>query len=162
MKKGENGRGIASRWYPETLARRILNIADIRDRITFIQGDGLEYIEKHAHRAKVAYFIDPPYTVAGRRLYRYSEIDHRRLFSMTNDLAGDFLMTYDNAAEITELASEFRLETRAVAMKNTHHTHMRELLIGRNLDWMLGGITSDVASRGFEPQTLQESPALRR
>ena len=162
LKKGENGRGISSRWYPETLARRILNIADIRDRITFIQGDGLEYIEKHAHRAKAAYFIDPPYTVAGRRLYRYSEIDHRRLFSMTNDLAGDFLMTYDNAAEITELASEFRFETRAVAMKNTHHTQMRELLIGRNLDWMLGGITSDVASRGFEPQTLQESPGLRR
>lgn len=136
LRKGENGRGIASRWYPDTLARRILNIVEIRGRIAFIEGDGLEYMSGQSHRKQVAHFIDPPYTVAARRLYRYSEIDHRRLFSVTKGLAGDFLMTYDNTAEIRELAGKFRFETKTVAMKNAHLARMRELLIGKNLAWM--------------------------
>ena len=41
LKNGENGKGIASRWYPETLAKRIRLIGIFRDRISFIEGDGL-------------------------------------------------------------------------------------------------------------------------
>ena len=44
---GENGRGIRSRWYPETLVRRIRAINSIRDRITFSHGDGLLAIADH-------------------------------------------------------------------------------------------------------------------
>src|SRR5436853_5921855 len=39
LKQGENGKGIRSRWYPETLKRRILDIDAIRHRLTFIEGD---------------------------------------------------------------------------------------------------------------------------
>jgi hypothetical protein len=42
IKDGENGKGILSRWYPETLAKRIRAIASICDRITFIKGDGIQ------------------------------------------------------------------------------------------------------------------------
>ena len=160
LRKGENGRGIASRWYPDTLARRILNIAEIRDRIAFIEGDGLQYMNDQSHRSHVVHFIDPPYTVAARRLYRYSEIDHSRLFRMAKGLAGDFLMTYDNTAEIRELVGKLNFEMKTVAMKNTHHARMRELLVGRSLAWMQGGIRSGAASRGFEPQTLQGPPGF--
>jgi DNA adenine methylase len=160
LRRGENGRGIGSRWYPDTLARRILNIAEIRDRITFIEGDGLEYMNSQSRRAQVAHFIDPPYTVAARRLYRYSEIDHGHLFRTAEGLAGDFLMTYDNTAEIRELAGKFNFEMKTVAMKNTHHARMRELLIGRSLAWVQGSISSGAACRGFEPQKLQGSPGL--
>lgn len=45
-------------------------------------------------------------------------------------------MTYDNSEEIASLAARFGFQTRAVAMKNTHHARMSELLIGRNLDWV--------------------------
>jgi len=44
-------------------------------------------------------------------------------------------MTYDNAEELYELAQRHDLETLLIAMKNTHHAKMTELLIGRNLDW---------------------------
>jgi DNA adenine methylase len=40
VKYGENGKGISSRWYPETLARRIHEIRLIRDRLTFLHEDG--------------------------------------------------------------------------------------------------------------------------
>ena len=38
---GENGRGIASRWYPETLSKRILAIHEFSDRIQFAESDGV-------------------------------------------------------------------------------------------------------------------------
>ncbi len=50
-------------------------------------------------------------------------------------IAGDFLMTYDNTQEVIELAQQHGFDTQFVAMRNTHHAKMTELLIGRNLDW---------------------------
>lgn len=135
MKHGENGRGLASRWYPQTLNRRIEDILSRKDNITFIHGDGIECMRKYAERADIAFFIDPPYTVAGRRLYTYSEIDHKELFRVASTLHGDFLMTYDDAQPIRDLAAQFGFDTHVVLMKNTHHRIMTELLIGRNLGW---------------------------
>ena len=49
---------------------------------------------------------------------------------------GDFLITYDDADEVRSLALKYRFETRLVAMNNTHHATMSELLIGRDLSWV--------------------------
>src|SRR2546423_8336304 len=40
VKTGENGRGLNSRWYPETLARRIQEIAEARERFSFMEAHG--------------------------------------------------------------------------------------------------------------------------
>lgn len=139
LKHGENGRGIRSRWYAETLKRRILDIMTFRDKITFVQDDGIEVMRKNSRKRNAAFFIDPPYTAggkrAGRRLYTYSEIDHEKLFKVTSKVAGDFLMTYDDADDVRELAKKYNFDTELVAMKNTHHASMKELLIGRDLNW---------------------------
>jgi DNA adenine methylase len=139
LKNGENGKGLRSRWYPVTLRRRILDLAAVRDRIAFVQGDGLEVMRRHADQANAVCFIDPPYTAAGkragRRLYTHNELDHEELFRISGTLAGDFLMTYDNAAGIMELARRHGFDTEAIPMKNTHHAEMTELLVGRNLQW---------------------------
>lgn len=135
MKNGENGKGLMSRWYPETLKRRILDIMTIANRVRFIQGDGIEYLISMTGRRDVAVLIDPPYTVAGRRLYSHSQVDHEGLFKVASYLKGDFLMTYDDAPQIRQLAEQFGFDTQPVAMKNTHHAVMSELLIGRDLAW---------------------------
>ncbi len=141
MKKGENGKGIASRWYPETLSRRIRKIHHIRDKLTFIKGDGLEEIRKNLQRPEVVFFIDPPYTAggkkAGRRLYTHSELDHDELFRLCSSSAGDFLMTYSNDEATRQLARKHKLVVQEIAMKNTHHAKMTELLVSRNLDWLI-------------------------
>jgi len=144
IKYGENGKGLLSRWYPETLRRRILEIAAIRDRITFEQGDGITVMCRHAERADAVYFIDPPYTAsktksAGSRLYLHSVLDHEQLFRVAATVAGDFLMTYDNAPGVRDLAERHGFDTLPIPMKNTHHAEMTELLIGRNLDWARSG-----------------------
>jgi len=138
VKNGENGRGLKSRWYPETLRRRLLDIVSIKDRIEFIAGDGLTAIRDTAHKPRAAVFIDPPYTVAGRRLYRHSEIDHEALFACASTIRGHFLMTYDDAPEVRLLAKRFGFCVGEVRMKSTHHATKTELLISRNLDWLNG------------------------
>jgi DNA adenine methylase len=140
LKEGENGKGLHSRWYPETLKKRILTLAPFRNRITVVHGDGLTALERIAENEHVAVFLDPPYTVggkkAGSRLYTHSELDHERLFSIARDARSDFVMTYDNDPAVAQLAQSHCLETRPVAMKNTHHKVMTELFIGRSLDWL--------------------------
>jgi DNA adenine methylase len=142
LKHGENGKGIKSRWYPETLQRRILDIASYRHCIQFIEGDGMQFLVENASQTNTVFFIDPPYTAAGKgkragtRLYTYNELDHEELFRIASTLEGEFLMTYDNAKSVLSLADKFGFDTRAIAMKNTHHAEMSELLIGRNLNWV--------------------------
>jgi DNA adenine methylase len=140
IKNGENGKGVASRWYPDTLAGRIREIARIRERVDFVQRDGVEIIREFTEEPNVAFFIDPPYTAAGKkagmRLYSHNLIDHEELFTLAESIRGSFLMTYDNAAGVREMASKHGFQVKTVAMSNTHHAKMDELLISRNLDWM--------------------------
>lgn len=140
LKFGENGKGLRSRWYPETLARRILDINTIASRIDFRHQDGLDALKEIADQSDTVSFIDPPYTAsnkrAGSRLYTHNALDHEALFNIAQTLRGDFLMTYDNDPAVTALAREHGFDTHLVPMKNTHHAEMCELLIGRNLDWV--------------------------
>lgn len=140
VKHGENGKGLASRWYPETLQKRILDIVQIRERLTFIEGDGIQMIQENATRTDAVFFIDPPYTAAGKRagsrLYTYSELDHDQLFRAAATVHGDFLMTYDNVPDVEAMARRYNFDYASVAMKNTHHAQMTELLIGPNLAWL--------------------------
>jgi DNA adenine methylase len=100
LKHGENGRGVLSRWYPRTLARRIRDIDYVRKRIEFVRGDAFEIIKQYSKQKSVAWFVDPPYTAggkrAGSRLYTHSQIDHEKLFSLMEEVKGNILMTYDH------------------------------------------------------------------
>jgi DNA adenine methylase len=127
---------LSSRWYPEALRKRILAIAEIRERITFIHGDGMAVMDEYSERADAVFFVDPPYTASGKkagsRLYAHSELDHPKLFRLCSRLAGEFLLTYDDGEGIRKLGdqSSFRVET--ILMKSTHHTKMRELLLSKS------------------------------
>ena len=133
VKKGENNRGVASRWYPETLCRRIAEIHRVRGRIEFHHRDAFDVIRHYAGRRRAAFFIDPPYTAggksAGSRLYLHNHIDHAALFGVVADIAGEALLTYDDSAEVRKLAAAHAFYTQRVAMKNTHHNEMAELAI---------------------------------
>jgi len=140
IKDGENGKGIGSRWYPTTLATRVLSLEQIAARINFRQADGLTAMMEFAASPNAIYFIDPPYTAggkkAGNRLYTHHQLDHERLFTICESLRGDFLMTYDEADEVKALARSYGFQMRLIPMKNTHHTTMKELVIGRDLSWL--------------------------
>lgn len=140
LKYGENGKGIRSRWYPRTIAKRFLTLNHIAGRIDFRCDDGLKVMLEFSANRKAVYFIDPPYTAggkkAGKRLYKHYHLDHERLFTVCESLKGDFLITYDNAEEVKEMARSHGFQMRLIPMTNTHHATMEELVIGKDLSWM--------------------------
>ena len=140
IKHGENGKGITSRWYPRTIAKRIRQIHLVRHRIKFFHEDAFDALDRYKNH-EALFFIDPPYSVpggksAGSRLYTYWKIDHEKLFSICDDLRGSFILTYDNANEVVALAMKYGFQYRQIAMKNTHHAEMSELAIGRDMSWL--------------------------
>ena len=140
IKSGENGKGISSRWYPETLARRIQTIYAMRERIDFVEGNAFDALETYENQGSTVFFIDPPYTAAGKkagkRLYRHHELDHERLFAQCARLRGSAILTYDDADGVRDLASRYGFTTKVVYMQNRHLRSMPELVIGKNLDWL--------------------------
>ncbi|MFH1742436.1 MAG: DNA adenine methylase, partial [bacterium] len=140
IKYGENGKGIRSRWYPETLAKRLINLNHVVRKIDFRCGDGSIVLLEFSSIEKVVYFIDPPYSAggkkAGKRLYKHYDLDHEGLFTACESIKGDFVMTYDHAEEVKEMAHRHGLQMRLIPMTNTHHATMKELVIGRDLSWM--------------------------
>ena len=135
IKVGEAGKGIHSRWYPKTLKDRILAIGLVKHKIQFVTADAFEVIAQNQHDSSAYFFIDPPYSVAGKRLYTLYDIDHARLFEQVARLSGKFLMTYDDTPEIRLLADKNNLPYRTIPMKTTHHLEKNELLISDNFDW---------------------------
>lgn len=135
IKNGENGKGINSRWYPKTLRDRILAIGHIKDKIDFIRGDAFEVIKQHLNNQNVYFFIDPPYTIAGKRLYTHFDIDHEKLFELTAQLQGKFMLTYDDTPEIRQLAKKYNLQYRTIPMKTTLHIEKNEIIISDNFSW---------------------------
>jgi DNA adenine methylase len=160
LKYGENGKGIRSRWYPRTLARRLTDLNLIAEHIDFRQEDGLEVIRQYSTHKEAVFFIDPPYTAggkkAGKRLYRHNNLDHEKLFSLCGSSKGDFLMTYDNAEEVKALARAHGFQMRLIPMNNTHHATMQELVIGKELSWM------DQYPKVHEPQGVDKTKKLRK
>jgi DNA adenine methylase len=135
LKNGENGRGIASRWYPQTLYNRITAIQDVQHRMTFRPGDAFDILQEYRNHPNCYFFIDPPYTVAGKRLYTCYELDHAKLFEYTSKLRGKFMLTYDDTPEVRKLAERFNLPFKTIPMKTTHHLEKNEILITDNLNW---------------------------
>jgi DNA adenine methylase len=132
VKTGENGRGLNSRWYPDTLARRIQEIAGVRERFSFIEGDAFDVIRRYADDEDAAFFADPPYTVASKRLYAHWQIDHRNLFALLASVKGDVLMTYDHTCEISSLAAEFKFATQAIARRRAKNAKLDKMIVARH------------------------------
>ena len=135
-RNGENGNGVASRWYPDTLANRLRAIGEHADRITFCEGDGEAMLTATASIAGVRLFVDPPYTAggkrAGARLYAHNTVDHARIFGALAESDADFLMTDDCCDEVLDLVAEHRFHAVTVEMRNGHNRRALELVITRD------------------------------
>lgn len=135
VKGGEKGRGLLSRWYPETLVRRIETLQLMRDQVSVFAGDAFEAIALYNKERHAAFLIDPPYTAggknAGSRLYAHHAIDHERLFSVMSEIKGSVMMTYDDAPEVRALAERYEFRISRVPMKSTHHALHKELILTR-------------------------------
>lgn len=135
IKNGENGKGLSSRWYPETLAKRIMSISTYRDKLEFIKGDAFDFINATYDKPNTYFFIDPPYTIAGKRLYTLSDVDHDEILKRVSELKCHYLVTYDKSSYIMSLIEKYNLKWKSIPMQTTHLVTKEELLISDNFDW---------------------------
>ena len=136
LRNGENGNGVFSRWYPETLCDRLAAIREHAERFEFVWDDGMKLLPRllRGRDGRAAVFLDPPYTAgggkrAGERLYTHASFDHAGLFAMLADHDCNFLMTYDDAPEIVSLIRRHGFPAVRLSMKSSHHKRMPELVI---------------------------------
>ncbi len=133
LRQGERRRGLISRWYPETIAKRLDKIGAHAEDITFCEADGLKLLESMTLISGVSIFADPPYTAgpkrAAERLYTHHEVDHVRLFELLADSKVDFLLTYAMTDQIVDLIEKHRFSAVQVTALNAHHANHRELVV---------------------------------
>ena len=133
LNRGENGKGIHSRWYPETLAKRIESVHALRNKITFIQGDGLKALKKFGSTPNTVAFVDPPYVAKGRgaglRLYSHYDVDCHKLFATVRDFKGPVVMTYHRSEIVQREARAAGIQCRTVNMHTAHTVSKRQLIL---------------------------------
>jgi DNA adenine methylase len=133
LKAGERGRGLLSRWYPETLVDRMNRIREFRSGVQFLHCDAFDLIAVHSRDKNAAFLIDPPYTAggknAGSRLYNHHQLDHDKLFKVMAAVAGSVMMTYDDSDEVKGLAAKYGFEVEYIPMRSSHHKAHSELMI---------------------------------
>jgi len=133
LNEGENGRGIHSRWYPKTLSARIESANALREKVSFVQCDGLGLLGEFAHDRRVVAFVDPPYVVNGRgaglRLYTHHDVDCERLFKVIEHFVGAMVITYHRSVVVERLADQAGIERRTITVQTGHKKKKRELIM---------------------------------
>jgi len=130
---GEAGKGIQSRWYPDTLAKRIEAIHAIRHKLKFVEDDGIKLLRKFSSTAQTAAFVDPPYVVGGRgaglRLYRHHQVDYKELFKVIQDFCGPMIITYHRSEIVEREARNAGVDCHTVSMHTAHTISKRQLIL---------------------------------
>jgi DNA adenine methylase len=144
LNKGESGHGIRSRWYPNTLANRIKASNALRDKVTFVNEDGLAVLKIFANDPRAVAFVDPPYVVrgrgAGRRLYTHCDVDCDKLFEIIRTFAGAMVITYHRSLIVERLADEVGLERHTVTVQTGHTRRKRELIMYKSPSLLEGRV----------------------
>ena len=103
---------IDARFYRAALIERIVNIAEYAHRVFIYQMDAETFISNVSNKlnGKCCVYYDPPYYVAGQRLYvnNYKPADHERLArAIQAETPHPWFLTYDAHDDIRQLY-EFR------------------------------------------------------
>lgn len=106
---------IDARFNKEDLVKRLEHIYDFRKHIKVFNYDALDFLRKlsdfNINPEESLVYLDPPYYVQGRELYRkyYKPKDHLALKEyLKNDLHIRWVLSYDDIEEIHKLYSDVR------------------------------------------------------
>lgn len=113
---GKNGSDeqMRVRWNPQTLINRISRIAELRDHILLTNEDAVTYMSARTltRNEHITYFLDPPYTRAGKKLYpesfegRHGELAEAVHLFLNRNPETDVLITYDDCPLVRSLYPE--------------------------------------------------------
>lgn len=139
--KQQNGRWhIRSRWNADGIAERIAWVGKMGDRIRVSEGDAITRIAELdgsvGIEEEVVLFADPPYLVAGNKLYGAGMTfdDHKNLAHALTHCAARWLLTYDAEDRILGLYPEHRVLAYEIAYSaNTRRIDEEYAVLSDNL-----------------------------
>lgn len=118
---GKNGSDekMRVRWNPQTLTNRITRISEMSSSIVLTNEDAVFYL---SHRTsmdnrRMTFFIDPPYTRVGKKLYtesfegRHEELARTIKGFVTENSETDIVITYDDCPLVRNLYSDAEIRS---------------------------------------------------
>jgi DNA adenine methylase len=114
---------IDARYNKSSMIDKIRLIGLYRKRITVLNQDGNEVIEKYAKNKDSFFYVDPPYFVKGADLYlnAFKLADHQKLATTLSKYPDAmWLLSYDNEEEIVDLYENFNYEVFSLKY-SAHH-----------------------------------------
>jgi len=110
--KNQDGKyKLDCRYNKEKLIKKIKSIANLKERITLTKKDAKVFLTDDIKNIekKCLINIDPPYYVKGKGLYQnfFEHNDHYELRNVIRALDRPWIVTYDNAPEISDLYNDF-------------------------------------------------------
>ena len=120
---------VSCRWNGPRHADGLRTIRNLSPRIEFIEGDGIGVLRKHADDPTAVAFVDPPYVIAGKGLYRQGVIDHSALFDVLASWGGFWMMTYDDSQTIRKLVKKHGFTHRRIGMRTNKGKRKQEIFV---------------------------------
>jgi len=99
---------IDCRFTKEALVDRIVEISPLLEKSKVVFGDVVTYLSRTQKRIieqGAVVYVDPPYYLQGKKLYRhhFKDKDHKRLARFLNSAAFPWLVSYDNCPFVLDL-----------------------------------------------------------
>lgn len=99
---------IDCRFTKSTVIDRMVEASQVMDKMTVVRGDVVSYLRRNSRRLSQnnsVVYVDPPYVLQGKKLYRYHfrARDHMRLAEFLNAAPFPWLVSYDNVPFVVEL-----------------------------------------------------------
>lgn len=125
---------INCRFNPVALVRQIRAAARLSQRVSVVFGDALTYLRQNAAEISTGFsfvYIDPPYYVQGRKLYRhhYCDEDHVNLAKFITSQGYPWLVSYDDHPRIRELYAANQMQPIYLDYKVKSSRTAQELVI---------------------------------
>lgn len=125
---------INCRFNKTALVRQIRAAAHLSPRISVRFGDALTFLRKNAAKISAGFsfvYIDPPYYMQGRKLYRhhYTDSDHETLAKYITAQGYPWLVSYDDHPRIRELYASKQMQPIYLDYKVKSSRTAQELVI---------------------------------
>lgn len=132
---------IDARFRKESLLERLRVIALHSSKIVVLRRDGRSVIEQYAKKDDVLIYADPPYFEKAGTLYMnsFTTSDHADLAKCLQSVRDKrWLLTYDNAPDVSELYPTLRRETFALGYSAHRVVKATEIMVfsdGLTVPW---------------------------
>jgi DNA adenine methylase len=125
---------IDCRFNKSALVRQIRAASMLAPRVSVRFGDAISYLRKNAARISAGFsfvYIDPPYYMQGRKLYRhhYTDDDHAALATYITAQGYPWLVSYDDHPRVRELYASKQMQPIYLDYKVKSSRTAQELVI---------------------------------